>query len=96
MHRRSSTDKNKNEVVFVLVFGCESRPRYFFYKIWQAIKTKSYDQDASDPCTLMTAGCSNFRFEIQMNEECRQAEYASINATRLAANGQSDEGYSVG
>jgi hypothetical protein len=47
--------------------------------------------DASDPCTLMTAGCSNFRFEIQMNEVCREAEYASINATRLAANGQSDE-----
>ena len=54
---------------------------------------KTQGQDGLTGCTLMTASCSNFRFEIQMNETCREAEYASINATRLAANGQSDEGY---
>ena len=42
-------------------------------------------------CTLVTAGCQDFRFEIQINETCRQAEYPSINVPQLAANGQSED-----
>ena len=42
-------------------------------------------------CTLVSAGCQNFRFEIQIDETCRQAEYSSIDVSQLIANGQSNE-----
>ena len=42
-------------------------------------------------CTLVTAGCQGFRFEIQINETCRQSEYPGISVSQLAANGQSED-----
>ena len=38
-------------------------------------------------CTLVNAGCKDFQFIVQINEECRESEYASINASQLYANG---------